>query len=201
MPAALRPGAILVLALGTFAVGTDAFIVAAFLPMMAADLGVSTAVAGHSVTAFALAYALLAPVIATLTTRIPRRTLLCTALALLSVANIGSALAMSMPWLIATRVAAAATAAAYTPNAGAVAATLVPPEFRARALAIVFGGLTVATALGVPLGRVASRSEERRVGKECDSTCRSWVSTYHSKKKEDSNSRPSTINTKKKKRQ
>jgi len=149
-------GAILVLALGTFAVGTDAFIVAAFLPMMAADLGVTPAVAGHSVTAFALAYAVLAPLIATLTTRVPRRTLLCAALALLGLANIGSALAMSMPWLIASRIAAAATAAAYTPNAGAVAAALVRPDFRARALAIVIGGLTVATALGVPLGRVAS---------------------------------------------
>ena len=149
-------GAILVLALGTFAVGTDAFIVAAFLPLMAADLGVTPSVAGHSVTAFAVAYALLAPVIATLTARVPRRTLLCVSLALLGAANIGSALATSMPWLIASRIAAAATAAAYTPNAGAVAAALVRTDFRARALAIVIGGLTVATALGVPLGRVAS---------------------------------------------
>lgn len=149
-------GAILVLALGTFAVGTDAFIVAAFLPLMAADLGVTPSVAGHSVTAFAVAYALLAPVIATLTARVPRRTLLCVSLALLGAANIGSALATSMPWLIASRIAAAATAAAYTPNAGAVAAALVRTGFRARALAIVIGGLTVATALGVPLGRVAS---------------------------------------------
>jgi len=161
--APLGMGAIAILALGTFAVGTDAFIVAAFLPMMASDLAVTPAVAGHSVTAFALAYAILAPLIATATAPAPRRALLVCALLLLGAANLGSALATSMPWLIATRIVAAAAAAAYTPNAGAVAAALVRPDFRARALAIVIGGLTVATALGVPLGRLASTSASWRV--------------------------------------
>ncbi|HTN97061.1 MAG TPA: MFS transporter [Nordella sp.] len=147
---------VLVLALGTFAVGTDAFIVAAFLPSMAEGLGVTPAAAGQSVTVFALAYALLAPVIATFTAALPRRRLLITALLLLGLANIGSALAPSFGILIATRIVAAAAAATYTPNAGAVAAQLVKPELRARALAIVIGGLSVSTALGVPLGHVAS---------------------------------------------
>lgn len=149
-------GSVLVLALGTFAVGTDAFIVSAFLPEMARELGVTTAMAGQSVTIFALAYALLAPVIATLTAALPRRRLLVAALFLLGLANIASALAPSFGFLIATRIVAAAAAAAYTPNAGAAAAQLVGPEQRARALAIVIGGLSVSTALGVPLGHVAS---------------------------------------------
>lgn len=149
-------GSVLVLALGTFAVGTDAFIVSAFLPEMARELGVTTAMAGQSVTIFALAYALLAPVIATLTATLPRRRLLMAALFFLGLANIGSALAPSLGVLIATRIAAAAAAATYTPNAGAVAAQLVGPEQRARALAIVIGGLSISTALGVPLGHVAS---------------------------------------------
>lgn len=149
-------GSVLVLALGTFAVGTDAFIVAAFLPSMAEGLGVTPATAGQSVTVFALAYALLAPVIATFTAALPRRRLLITALLLLGLANIGSALAPTFGILIVTRIVAAAAAAAYTPNAGAVAAQLVKPELRARALAIVIGGLSVSTALGVPLGHVAS---------------------------------------------
>ncbi|MDW5328507.1 MFS transporter [Plantactinospora sp. KLBMP9567] len=147
----------LVLAVGTFAVGTDAFVVAGFLPEMADTLHVSTAAAGQSVTVFALSYAVLAPLVATVTARVPRRPLLVGALLVLCVANLGSALATSLPMLIATRVAAAAGAAAYTPNAGAVSAALVRPELRARALAVVVGGLTVATALGVPLGGVASQ--------------------------------------------
>ncbi|MEV0049278.1 MFS transporter [Saccharopolyspora shandongensis] len=147
--------ATLVLALGTFAVGTDAFIVAGFLPAMANSLEVTTAAAGQSVTTFAVAYAVLAPVLATATARIPRRALLVAALVLLGIANIGSALAPNLAVLIVSRVLAAAGAAAYTPSAGAVSAALVPVEFRGRALAVVVGGLTVATALGVPLGDLA----------------------------------------------
>ncbi|MFI6924705.1 MFS transporter [Nonomuraea spiralis] len=145
----------LVLALGTFAVGTDAFVVAGFLPDLAASLEVTEGAAGQSVTVFAAAYAVLSPVLATVAARVPRRALLVAALVVLGLANLGSALAPSFPVLIATRVLAAAGAAAYTPGAGAVAAALVRPELRARALAVVVGGLTVATALGVPLGDLA----------------------------------------------
>ncbi len=146
-----------VLALGTFAVGTDAFVVAGFLPAMAHSLHVSPATAGQSVTVFAIAYAVLAPVLATCTARLPRRTLLVAALLVLGAANLLSALAPNLPALLAARVLAAAGAAAYTPTAGAVGAALVRPELRARALAVVIGGLTVATALGVPLGELAGR--------------------------------------------
>jgi DHA1 family inner membrane transport protein len=148
----------LVLAVGTFAVGTDAFIVAGFLPSMAGALHVSVATAGQSVTVFAATYAILSPVLATLTARLPRRALLVTALLVLGLGNVASALAPSFAVLIAARATAAAGAAMYTPNAGAVSAALVRPELRGRALAIVIGGLTVATALGVPLGAVASQA-------------------------------------------
>ncbi|WP_327268560.1 MFS transporter [Streptomyces sp. NBC_01218] len=149
------PSSILVLALGTFAVGTDAFVVAGFLPSMAGELHVSTAAAGQSITVFAAAYALLSPVLATVTARLPRRALLVGALITLGLANLCSALAPDLAVLIAGRIVAAAGAAAYTPTAGAVGAALVRPELRARALAVVIGGLTVATALGVPLGSLA----------------------------------------------
>ena len=154
--------AVAVLALGTFVVGTDAFIVSAFLPAMARDLAVTTAMAGQSVTAFALAYALLAPIISTLTVALKRRRLLVGALICLGLANLGSALAPSLGMLILTRIAAAAAAAAYTPNAGAVAAAMVRPEIRARALAIVIGGLTAATALGIPSGHIVSAALDWR---------------------------------------
>ncbi|WP_245722052.1 MFS transporter [Nocardia crassostreae] len=147
----------MILALGTFAVGTDAFILAGFLPDMAAALNVSTASAGAAVTVFAAAYALLSPVLATVTAQLPRRALLVSALVVLGVANLGTAAAPNLAMLLATRVLAAIGAAAFTPNAGAVAAALVRPEARARALAVVVGGLTIATALGVPLGAVVGQ--------------------------------------------
>ncbi|MFI6456971.1 MFS transporter [Streptosporangium amethystogenes] len=146
------------LAMGTFAVGTDAFVVAGFLPQLADELGVSVEAAGQSVTVFAVAYAALSPVLATVTARVPRRRLLVLALCVLAVANLGSALAPTFAVLMASRVVAAVGAAAFTPNAGAVASTLVDPARRARALAVVVSGLTIATAIGVPLGGLASHA-------------------------------------------
>jgi predicted MFS family arabinose efflux permease len=150
-------GGTAILALGTFAVGTDAYVVAGFLPAMARSLDVSQAAAGQSATVFAITYALLSPVLATVLARVPRRALLVGALVVLAASNLGSALAPNFTALMATRVLAAAGAAAFTPNAGAVASALVAPAQRARALAMVVGGLTVATALGVPLGNLANK--------------------------------------------
>lgn len=150
-------GRVSLLALGTFAVGTDAFVVAGFLPAMSSGLDVSIAAAGQSVTVFAAAYAALSPLLATCAATMPRRRLLSAALSVLSLANLGSALAPTFAILIATRIVAAAGAAAFTPNAGAVAGELVAAEKRGRALALVVSGLTVATAIGVPVGTFAAR--------------------------------------------
>ncbi|MFJ9606101.1 MFS transporter [Kitasatospora sp. NPDC101176] len=155
------PVRLLLLALGTFAVGTDSMVVAGILAPVAADLGVSVPAAGQLVTVFALGYALLAPVLATLTARWPRRRLLLTGLTVFGAANALSALAPTYDLLLATRVLAATGAALYTPTANAVATALVAPERRGRALATVLGGMTVATALGVPLGTWVGRTDWR----------------------------------------
>ena len=80
-PALMRSGSwTSVLAIGTFAIGTDAFIVAGFLPQLAGEFGVTETEAGYSVTVFAFCYAVFSPVLATLTATVPRRRLLVTAL-------------------------------------------------------------------------------------------------------------------------
>lgn len=150
-------GQVSLLALGTFAVGTDAFVVAGFLPEMAGELGVTEATAGYSVTVFAICYAVFSPLLATVTATAPRRRLLVAALVVLGLANLGTALAPGFALLMISRVLAALGAAAYTPNAGAAASSLVSEERRGRALALVVSGLTVATAIGVPLGNIVSR--------------------------------------------
>ena len=149
-------GMAVILAAGTFAVGTDAYIIAGFLPEMAQTLAVSNAAAGQALTVFAICYAVMSPILATLTTKLPRRPLLIAALVLLSAANIFGSLSSTLWQLLGARALAAFGAAIYTPNAGAVAARLVSQEQRGRALSIVIGGLTLSTALGVPLGSLAS---------------------------------------------
>lgn len=143
---------LITLALGTFAIGIDAFVTAGLVTPVSADLGVSTSAAGQLVTVFALSYALLSPILATATARLSRKRVLLIALSLFVLGNVATALAGTFALVLASRVIAAAGASMYTPNATAVAAALTPPERRGRAISVVIGGLTVATALGVPIG-------------------------------------------------
>jgi Major Facilitator Superfamily len=95
-----------VLALGSFAMGTDSFVLAGILPQISDGLGVSTAAAGQTITAFAVTYGLAAPFLAVLTSRVPRKPLLALALALFTLANLGSAAAPSLTILLLARVLA-----------------------------------------------------------------------------------------------
>jgi predicted MFS family arabinose efflux permease len=140
------------LAVGNFAIGTGMFVTAGLLPPISKDLGISSSAAGQLMTVFALAYALLSPVLAALTARLSRRTLLLVALGVFVLGNVLTALAPTYPLVMATRVVAAAGAAMFTPTASGVANALTEPERRGRALALVMGGMTVANAIGVPLG-------------------------------------------------
>ncbi|MFC5820595.1 MFS transporter [Nonomuraea harbinensis] len=140
------------LAAGNFAVGTGMFVTAGLLTPIAADLDVSVAAAGQLMTVFALAYAVLSPLLAAVTAAMPRRTLLLLGLGVFVLGNVLTAVVPGYPLVVATRVLAAAGAAMFTPTASGVAAALAGPEHRGRALALVMGGLSVATAIGVPLG-------------------------------------------------
>ncbi|WP_433250672.1 MFS transporter [Streptosporangium sp. CA-135522] len=140
------------LALGTFAIGTGTFVTAGLVLPISRSLAVSPAAAGQLVTVFAVSYALLSPILAALTSKMARRHVLLAAMGVFVVGNALTALASSFALVLLTRVLAAAGAALFTPTASAVATALAPPERRGRALALVMGGLTVATALGVPIG-------------------------------------------------
>jgi predicted MFS family arabinose efflux permease len=142
------------LATGTFAVGTESFMIAGLLPGMAQDLAVSVATAGQLVTVFALAYALSSPVLTALTGRVDRRTLLIGAMIAFALANLLAFSAHDYGQLMAARVLLAFAAGLYVPGANALASAVVAPERRGTAIAIVNGGLSLAIAVGVPLGAV-----------------------------------------------
>ncbi|WP_327087977.1 MFS transporter [Nonomuraea sp. NBC_01738] len=138
--------------MGNFAVGTGMFVTAGLLSSISDELKISVPAAGQLMTIFALAYAILSPVLAALTARLPRKRLLVIALTVFVAGNALTALAPTYPLVLATRIIAAAGAAMFTPTASGVATALTSPERRGRALALVMGGLSVSSALGVPLG-------------------------------------------------
>ena len=143
---------LIVLAAGMFAIGTDSFVVAGILPEVSKSLGVPISVAGQMVTLYALSYALLSPVVAATAAHWPRKRLPLAGLAVFVLGNLVTAVAPTIEWVLASRLIAGLGAAMFSPTATAAGASLVPPEKRAHALAIVIAGLTSATALGSPMG-------------------------------------------------
>ena len=145
---------LLVLALGMFALGTDSFVVAGVLPEISRHFHISIGAAGQMTTAYAMTYALMAPLIAAVAAHIPRKALLLGSLVIFVIANLMTAAAPNFSLAIASRIFAGLGAAMFAPTATGAAATLVAPDRRGYALSIVIAGLTSATALGSPIGAV-----------------------------------------------
>jgi len=145
-------------ALGTFAIGTEGFMIAPLLPRMAADFGMSVSAVASLVVVFTLVLAFSSPISTVLTGRVNRKDVLLLAMGVFTLANVLAAKSSSFGGLLAARIMMAVAAGLYVPNANALAGTLVAPERRGRALAIVSGGMTIAIALGLPLGALVGHS-------------------------------------------
>jgi DHA1 family inner membrane transport protein len=146
------PLALLVLALSSFAIGTTEFVIMGLLPEVAADLSVNIPQAGWLVTGYALAVAIGAPVMAVATAHLKRRTALISLMAFFIAGNLLCSLAPNYSVLMVARVITALCHGAFFGIGSVVAANLVAPDRRARAVALMFTGLTLANVLGVPLG-------------------------------------------------
>lgn len=146
---------IYVLTLCTFAFGSAAFIFAGLIEPMAADLGVSTAVAGQLQTAYVLTSAVLGPVVAWGLGRMDRRLVVILGLVIGLVLHLACAIAPNFETLLVVRALAGVAGAMSGPAASVAAASLVPPERRGSALAMVSGGMTLAFVVGIPIGSVA----------------------------------------------
>ena len=146
------------LSLGGFAIGTVEFASMSLLPQFTRDLGVDVPMGGQAITAYALGVVLGAPVLAVVGARIPRRLFLVMLMALYAVGNLASAWAPSFGWLVFSRFICGVPHGTYFGIAGLLAASLVPENRRAQAVARVMLGLTVATIIGVPLANVLGRA-------------------------------------------
>lgn len=147
-----HPGVVhLALAVGGFAIGTTEFATMSLLPYFSRDLGIDAPTAGHVISAYALGVVVGAPLIAVLSARLARRTLLMLLMGLFALANGLSGLAPNYPSLLLCRFLSGLPHGAYFGIAMLVAASLVPTDQRTQAVGRVLLGLTIATIVGVPL--------------------------------------------------
>ncbi|MFD4572684.1 MFS transporter [Streptomyces sp. NPDC058417] len=151
------PLALLALAVGAFGIGTTEFAMMGLLPDVADDLGVSIPAAGHQVSAYALGVVIGAPLLAAVTARMSRRTVLIGLMALFVAGNVLSALAPDANWLLAARLLSGLPHGAFFGVGAVVATTLVAPERKARSVSLMFLGLTVANVAGVPVATLVGQ--------------------------------------------
>ncbi|OZI61150.1 MFS transporter [Bordetella genomosp. 11] len=146
------------LALGTFAIGTEGFMIAPLLSTMAADFYMSVPEVALLVIVFTLTMSLSSPISTVLSARLKRRDTLLFAMAMFAAGNLVAAWSPHFGVLMGARVLMAVASGLYVPNANALAGVIVSPHKRGRALAIVSGGMTLAIALGLPLGAVVGHA-------------------------------------------
>tara|TARA_R110002126_G_scaffold29066_6_gene96508 strand:- start:701 stop:1876 length:1176 start_codon:yes stop_codon:yes gene_type:complete len=146
------PLALYALTAGAFGIGVTEFVIMGLLLEVSRDLGVSIASAGLLISGYALGVVVGAPVLTVLTDRWNRKLVLIGLMLIFTFGNIACALAPSYGFLMAARVLTALAHGTYFGVGSVFAASLVPKERQASAIAIMFTGLTVATVLGVPAG-------------------------------------------------
>lgn len=146
------PLALFSLFLAAFSIGTTEFIVAGILPNVAGDLHVDIPTAGYLISGYAMGVAIGGPIMALLTGGFERRATLLALLVLFVLGNALCALAPSYGWLMAARLVLSISHGSFFGVALVVAASLVPEEKHASAVAMVISGITVANIFGVPAG-------------------------------------------------
>ncbi|MEU2056611.1 MFS transporter [Streptomyces bungoensis] len=144
------PLALLALAVGAFGIGTTEFVMMGLLPDVADDLHVSIPTAGHLVSAYALGVVIGAPLLAALTARMSRRTVLIALMGLFVAGNALSAFAPGYDSLLGARFLSGLPHGAFFGVGAVVATNMVAPERKARSVSLMFLGLTVANIAGVP---------------------------------------------------
>jgi MFS transporter, DHA1 family, inner membrane transport protein len=162
-PAATRRLAPTALMLGNVVTGCAVLAPAGMLKELSEGLDVSIRTAGLLITFGAIVLCVGSPITAWLTSRIERRALLATTLAIMAVTNIASAFAPDYASLLALRLAMLAIGVIYTPQAAGTAAMIVPEAKRGSTIAYVFLGWSLAAAVGLPLIALAAHRYGWRV--------------------------------------
>lgn len=146
------PIALYALALGGFGIGLTEFGTIGLLPQIGSDFNISAATAGYLVSGYALSVAVGGILITIAVTKMERKKVLLGLIFLFIIGNLISGLASIFSIMMVGRVVSALCHGAFFGIGAVVATDLVEVNKKARALSIMFTGLTVANVLGVPFG-------------------------------------------------
>ena len=145
-----------ILALATVAVGLVELIVGGILPTIAEEFNVSVSSAGQLITLFALIYAIAGPVLLVATSRFERKKVYLISLFIFFIGNLMTYFSPDFTWMVIARIVTAASTALIVVLSLTIAAKIVEPAYRAKAIGLIFMGVSSSLVLGVPLGILIS---------------------------------------------
>lgn len=137
------------LALGTFALGIAEFLMMGILSNIAASMDVSVTQAGHFISAYATGVCFGAPTLL-FARKLPLKKLMAILAAVITIGNLGAALAPSYWTFLAARFVSGLPHGAYFGVGAIVARKLAAPGKEVSAVSLMIAGMTVATLVGVP---------------------------------------------------
>lgn len=140
------------LTIGGFVIGMTEFMMMGVLPDVARTLHVSIPTAGHLISIYALGVVIGAPLMVGLTGKFPPKIVLMSLMGMFFVSNTLFAVAPGFGLLMVVRLFAGLPHGAFFGMGAVVASRLAEPGREARAVSVMFAGLTIANIIGVPLG-------------------------------------------------
>lgn len=152
------PIAIWMLAIGAFAIGMTEFVIMGLLPNIARDFDVSVSQAGQLITGYALGVAIGGPIIVMLTIKWNRKYLLLALMAIFIIGNIAASFSPNYGFMMTSRIITSLAHGSFFGIGSILAASMVKPEKRASAMALMFMGLSMSNILGVPFGTLIGQN-------------------------------------------
>ncbi|MFW2424307.1 MFS transporter [Staphylococcus cohnii subsp. cohnii] len=152
------PIAIWMLAIGAFAIGMTEFVIMGLLPNIARDFDVSVSQAGQLITGYALGVAIGGPIIVMLTIKWNRKYLLLALMAIFIIGNFAASFSPNYGFMMTSRIITSLAHGSFFGIGSILAASMVKPEKRASAMALMFIGLSMSNILGVPFGTLIGQS-------------------------------------------
>ncbi|RIP35988.1 MFS transporter [Staphylococcus gallinarum] len=152
------PVAIWMLAIGAFAIGMSEFVIMGLLPNIARDFDVTVSQAGQLITGYALGVAIGGPILVMLTIKWNRKYLLLVLMGIFILGNIAVSLSPSYGLMMTSRIITSLAHGSFFGIGSILAASMVNPEKRASAMALMFMGLSLSNILGVPFGTLVGQN-------------------------------------------
>ncbi|MBF2778594.1 MFS transporter [Staphylococcus saprophyticus] len=152
------PIAIWMLAIGAFAIGMTEFVIMGLLPNIARDFDVTVSQAGQLITGYALGVAIGGPIIVMLTIKWNRKYLLIVLMGIFIIGNLTASFSPNYGFMMTSRIITSLAHGSFFGIGSILAASMVRPEKRASAMALMFMGLSMSNILGVPFGTLIGQN-------------------------------------------